>query len=195
MKHPYFYTVFGYLTCAFAEMEADLRLLIAGVAFNDNSVTAAAFLDGSQLNANISILRRLGKQYWDHDASFADIAQRVERLRPVRNLFIHGLWEPEKDAAQATIASVRDLKTSYEEDPTSRKWIRGQEQSYSLADFNGLLKDIGEVNSRIAKLCAALEKDEDLSFSHFGAVTKGKPMRMRIEKDGSWHPSKDGERS
>jgi hypothetical protein len=184
MKNHNFYTAFGYLTCAFAEMEADLRILISGVAFNDNAITASAFLDNSQLNANISILRKLAKQYWEHDTAFTDIAQKLEQLRPVRNQFIHGLWKPGKRGDVDRLATVQDLKTSYEEEGTSRIWKHGQHRTYSIAEFDSILKDIHSVTASITVLCKVLEEDEDLDFKSFGSTSKGKPVRMRIRLDG-----------
>ena len=184
MKNQRFYPAFGFLTCAFAEMEADLRMLIAGVAFGENKITAATFLDSSQLGENVQTLRKLARQHWDHDAAFIDIAKRIEKLRPTRNLFIHGLWRPGTFGEPNGTACVRDLNSAYEAQPTQRTWVRGKETAYTVDDFNALLREIGAVIEHIKKLSDALEKDEDIEFGHFGATTTGKPLRMSIRADG-----------
>jgi hypothetical protein len=185
MKIENFYTAFGYVTCAFAEMEADLRSLIAGLAFGENAVTASVFLDSSQLGENCRTLQKLGRQHWDYGQTIKQIVNKIDAVRPVRNLFIHGLWSAGDFCSSGGKAQVRDLNAKYEEDHSSRKWIHGAEVAYSITDFNGLLADVREVTGLIARLREQIEKDEDVQISPFGATTIGKPERMVILPDGT----------
>lgn len=61
-------------------MEADLRFLIAGLAFNGETVVAAAFLDGSHLSGNLAILRKLGLTFVGNEERFAEIADSQTRF-------------------------------------------------------------------------------------------------------------------
>ena len=185
MKIENFYTAFGYLTCAFAEMEADLRCLIAGLAFGENSITASTFLDSSQLAENTATLRKLARQHAEYEVAMADIAKRIERLRQTRNLFIHGLWDADGFTETGGVATVRDLNTVYEKKGTSREWTKGRGAKYSLSDFNSLLTEISAITSLIENLCVTLEDDNELDFSPFGSTIRGRPTRFSIRPDGS----------
>ncbi len=185
MKIDNFFTAFGVITCEFAEMEGDLRTLLAGLAFGDNSVAAATFLDRSQLAENITILRKLARQHFEHEAEMADIAERIGKLRETRNLFIHGLWRPGNFVTANGVATVTDLRTAYEDKGELRKWVRGTPRDYTLAAFNALLRDIRAVCDLIEKLCEKLEREEWMSFAHHGVMTSGKPVRIAIGENGS----------
>ena len=184
MKIDNFYTAFGYLTCEFAELEADLRVLIAGLSFGDNMVTAAVFLDSSQLAENTAMLRKLARQYSNYEVEMVVIARHIEKLRETRNLLIHGLWEPGNFSAGSGVATVRDLNCSYKKLPNGRKWTWGKGKEYSLKDFNDLLKEIRAINALIEALCQKLEKDDELEFNQFGTVFQGRRTRVRIADDG-----------
>lgn len=171
MKIESFYTAFGFVTCAFARMEANLRALIAGLAFGDNSVTASVFLDSTQLTENTRTLRELARDHHDHEAAMVMIAKRIEQLRTKRNLFIHGLWEEGDFLEQGGHAIVRDLNSVYEKKANSRQWIRGKACRYSIKDFNELIAEIEAIQNAINNLCEELERTEDLIFSHFGSTT------------------------
>lgn len=67
MGNSKFYYAFGVLTVAFAGLESDIRSLIAGIAFGDDSISASAFLDSSQLTENLRILRKISRRYWDKE--------------------------------------------------------------------------------------------------------------------------------
>ena len=69
-----FYSAFGVLTASFANMEADVRTLISGIAFKGEAVVASAFMDGSQLGENLGILRKLAGQYWDANSIVKSVA-------------------------------------------------------------------------------------------------------------------------
>ena len=146
IKIENFYTVFGFLACAFAEMEADLRALVAGLAFADDVVTAATFLDSSQLAENTATLRKLARQHEEHENAMIEIAKRIEKLRVTRNLFIHGLWTASDFTKAGGKATVRDLNTVYDKRPTSRRWTRGEAREYSVSDFNALLSEIHTIS-------------------------------------------------
>lgn len=111
MEHIKFYSAFGILTVAFAQMVADVRMLISGLAFGGNLVTAAAFIDTSQLGENLRILRKISRQYWDKENQFLDIIKAVEKIREIRNLFIHGVWHSGNFEEPKGFATVTNLKT------------------------------------------------------------------------------------
>jgi hypothetical protein len=172
LDHP-FYTHFGYLTSAFANLEADLRVLIAGVAFGDNSVTAAIFLDPSHFSENIATLKKLGRDFHDHEDQFLEIAKDADSIRELRNLFIHGLWSPHTYGDPEGFAVVQTLRVKYEKTPTQRCWRSGVEQCFSKAAFDTLLQKIHATAAKIEALCETLEAEgDDMSFEHFHTTAK-----------------------
>ncbi|OPY72639.1 MAG: hypothetical protein A4E64_02898 [Syntrophorhabdus sp. PtaU1.Bin058] len=184
-----FYTVFGYLTSAFACMEGDLRFLVAGIAFGNDSITTSAFMDSSQLIDNLRILRKLSRQYWGAESQFAEVIDSIEQIRSTRNLFIHGLWTPGKFGETNGVASVQDLKTSFESSSTMREWRHGQTMDFSLDDFRILLADVNEAIDKIAKLREWLEKHEGIEFGYIGFTSKLKPVSIRIDSGDKFEKS------
>lgn len=189
-----FYSAFGCLTSAFAHMEADLRFLIAGLAFRGETEVAAAFLDGSHLSGNLSILKKLGLTFVGDEAQFHEIVKHGEKIRLKRNLFIHGLWSPGNFGEKDGLATVKDLRTKTEEVRHGRQWTHGISEQFSLADFENLLSEVNLISAKIEKLCAWLEKHEDIDFGYFGATSKSTPTKFLIKPDGSLTPV-SGDRS
>ena len=182
MKKEKFYSAFGILTAAFSEMEADLRMLISGLAFGNNSVVASAFLDSSQLNENLRILKKLSRQYRDEENHILDIISTIGQIRETRNLFIHGIWHPGSFAESNGLATVTDLKTSYnEEDNAKRSWLHSQTLKFSICDFQKILDSVYEIEEKIEKLCDRLSSDNGIEFTQGGCTITFKPNIFNIE--------------
>ena len=130
-----FYSAFGVLTAAFSKMEAELRILISGMAFKNEAVVASAFMDGSQLRDNLDVLQKIGRQYWDSHKTITTIVKRTEKLKVTRNLFIHGIWSPGTFGELGGSASVTDLRTKFEDKTTIRSWSHSQKEEYTLDQF------------------------------------------------------------
>jgi hypothetical protein len=176
-----FYLVFGQITAVFAHMEADIRRLISGIAFRSDQTIASAFLDSSQLAANLTILRKLARKFWDDQARIEALAASVERLRPQRNLFIHGLWSPGTFGQQGGAARVMDLKTRYEVKPSSRMWSYGGSQSFSLDDFRNIHTEIISIITEIESLMQHLEDGDEIEFGgHSASHIAGKPVSISL---------------
>lgn len=186
-----FYTAFGVLTSAFARLEADIRFLIAGLAFSGESVAAAAFMDGSMLRGNLTILRRLGRQYWDAEDRITEIIDGTEKIRQLRNLFIHGLWSAKNFGVPDGFATVKDLRTTFEQDEHSRNWTHGSTEQFTLDDFQRTLAEVNAISAKIEELCGWFEKHEELDFGYFGGTSIGKPSRFSLDSDGSLVPIPD----
>ncbi len=178
-----FYTAFGCLASEFARLEADLRFLLAGLAFGGRSVVAAVFLDGSQLGENLRKLRKLGRQYWNEKNVFADIAGRIEKIRQTRNLFVHGLWNPRDFGEKEGVASVTDVSTCFEENESRKKWTFSQEYEFSMEDFRKLLAEVGQIRSEISELGVRLCGDE-MCLSYIGSILQYKPVTFSADSDG-----------
>jgi len=162
-------------------MEADIRRLISGIAFRSDQTIASAFLDSSQLAANLTILRKLARKFWDDQARIEALAASIERLRPQRNLFIHGLWSPATFGEQGGAARVTDLKTRYEVKPTSRMWSYGGSQSFMLEDFRGIHSEVVAIIAEIESLMEHLEDGDEIEFGgHSGFHIAGKPVSTSL---------------
>ena len=177
-----FYTAFGALTCAFAQMEADLRVLISGVAFGGDNVIGSAFLDGSQLGENLSILRKLSRKFWTAKERFNSIIRRIQSIRFKRNLFIYGLCSPREFGEENDFAHVRDLRTVYEE---SKTWKQGISAKFLIEDFKEILDEVTQISAEIEALCESLENEEETEFGAFQSTFMSKPIRVRMNLDGS----------
>jgi len=178
-----FYTAFGILTAAFSRMEADVRMLISGIAFSGNSVIASAFIDTSQLSENLTVLRKLSRQYWDKEAIFMDIVKLIESIRETRNLFIHGIWQPGNFNEQNGFATVTDLKTKYEKEKTKRTWVHSQTLQFSISDFQNILNSTNSASGKIRKLCELLEmENNDMQFGQGGLTASSEPVLIPIPK-------------
>lgn len=177
MKNNRFYSTFGILTAAFSRMEADVRMLISGIAFGGNSVIASAFIDTSQLSENLTVLRKLSRQYWDKETLFLDIVKSIESIRETRNLFIHGIWQPGNFDEPNGFATVTDLKTKYEKEKTKRTWVHSQTQQFSITDFQNILDSINSATEKIRKLCELFEmEDDDIHFGQGGLTASLEPV-------------------
>ncbi len=195
MKNKIFYSAFGVLTVAFSRMEADLRKLISGIAFNDNSIVASAFLDSSQLNENIRILKKLSRQYWeDEEERFLEIITSIGSIRETRNLFIHGVWNPGKFGEPNGFATVTDLKTAYKGDEEQRSWNHSQTLQYSINDFQKILDSVYEIIGKIENLCEHFTEDEDIQFGHGGLTAHMKPVIVSSSKPDSMRIQENEER-
>ena len=162
--HPEnFYTAFGCLACAFARMEADLRALIAGLAFGENTITASVFLDS--LNSP-KTRRNSGSSRANEELepAMVEIAHRIDKLRESRNLFIHGIWEDGSLGLAGGGASVRDLNTSYEKQASDRLWASGRAKKFTIDDFNTLLTEVDAITASIGRLWNSLANDDETAF-------------------------------
>jgi len=176
-----FYLVFGQVTAVFAHMEADIRRLISGIAFRSDQTIASAFLDSSQLASNLSILRKLARKFWDDQARIEALTTSVERLRPQRNLFIHGLWSPSTFGQPGGAARVMDLKTRYEVNPTYKKWSYGYCESFSLEEFRNIHSEVISIIAEIERLMEHLEDGDEIAFGgHSGSHIAGVPASMPL---------------
>jgi hypothetical protein len=175
-----FYSAFGVLTAAFSKMEAELRVLISGMAFKGEAVVASAFMDCSQLGDNLVVLKKIGRQYWDSHKTIKTIVDRIEELKKTRNLFIHGLWSPGTFGELGGSASVTDLRTTFDDKPTIRSWSHSQKSEYSLAQFQNILAEVNSVTSEIDGLMRDLEKKEKIEFGWGGITGITKPVVINI---------------
>ncbi len=166
-----FYSAFGILTTAFAHMEADIRMLLAGIAFRDEKIFAAAFLDGSHLSENVSILRKISLSFVGDEHRFTEVLDIIEKIRIKRNLFVHGLWSPKDFGAPDGFAVVRILRTKHENKKGGRLWRHGGEERFTARDFQSILNDVNDIIRKIDGLCAWLEKDEEFEFYHQGSTS------------------------
>jgi hypothetical protein len=174
MGNNKFYHTFGVLTVAFAGLEADLRDLIAGIAFGDDSISASAFLDSSQLATNLRILSKISRRYWDKEKEFIEIIGSIEAIRETRNLFIHGLWHSRNFGEPNGFATVTDLKTTFKREDTVKKWAHSQSYNYSIDDFQALLDLINGAVKKIENLRKKIESEEGIQFGTIGftAITE-----------------------
>jgi|WetSurMetagenome_2_1015567.scaffolds.fasta_scaffold00054_15 hypothetical protein len=180
MKNDKFYLAFGVLTVAFSRMEADLRMLISGIAFGDKSVVASAFLDASQLSENLRILRKLSRQYWDEENEILIVIKAIESTRETRNLFIHGIWHPGSFGQPGGFATVTDLKTTYEENNAERSWNHSQTLQFSINDFQNILDSVNEVIREIAKVCDLFSSNNEMQFGQGGFTATLKPVIISL---------------
>lgn len=185
MKNEIFYSAFGVLTVAFSRMEAHLRMLISGIAFNDNSIAASAFLDSSQLNGNLKILKKLSRQYWDKEEQFLDVIKSIKLIRETRNLFIHGIWHSGNFVELNGFATVTDLKTAYEARDESRAWRHSQTSQFSINDFQRILDDVNNIVDKIEKLRDRLSSDEGIQFEYVEFTAISKPFLVSISDSTS----------
>ncbi len=184
--HPEnFYTAFGCLACAFARMEADLRALIAGLAFGENTITASVFLDSSQLAENSKKLRKLAREHEELEPAMVEIAHRIDKLRESRNLFIHGIWEDGSLGLAGGGASVRDLNTSYEKQASDRLWASGRAKKFTIDDFNTLLTEVDAITASIGRLWNSLANDDETAFPMLPKPGHSCSLRLVIRSDGA----------
>ncbi|WP_143157515.1 hypothetical protein [Rubritalea squalenifaciens] len=162
--HTEFYSIIGKLTVLFARMEGDLRALISGLAFAGASVTASTFLDSSQLLSNLKTLRKIARQYPEHEEGIKNLASSIERIRQDRNLFIHGIWNPNTFDTVNGAALVKDLNTNYEISTNSRSWTSGRSRSFQYKDFTDIYKKIVSIVREIESIMKSLENDPDYEF-------------------------------
>jgi len=162
--HSEFFIAFGKLANAFAHMEGEIRRLITGLAFNDDNVTASAFLDSSQMRGNLKTLRKLSRQHFGFEEHFEKIIREADRLTDRRNLFIHGIWTPH-EFSKGGIALVTDLKTKYKkEENGARTWATGQAEKFTQEDFATTLSQVRAVVIEIGNLMKSLSIDGEVEF-------------------------------
>ena len=162
-------------------MEADVRTLISGIAFKGEAVVASAFMDRSQLSENLGILKKLGRQYWDAHSLFESVESRIQKIKEVRNLFIHGIWSPKTFGQLNGFASVTDLHTNYAPTETIRSWTHDQTSEYTLAQFQEILDEVNGIIAQIGELRLWLEKKEGIEFGFGGITGISKPVRINID--------------
>ncbi|MEO1347307.1 MAG: hypothetical protein AAFW84_00690 [Cyanobacteria bacterium J06635_15] len=176
-----FYTNFGILTCAFADLEANIRIFISNLVFGDSEIIASAFLDNSQFSNNIKILKKISRQYWNEQKIFGEILKRMEKLRSTRNLFIHGHWDPFTFGKGNGKARVLDLKTSFNSDEDERTWNHGEVHEFSEDDFQSILTEINSLVEELQQLWQLIGDDEPLLCKKPGGVTVcSKPIEFTI---------------
>lgn len=171
-----FYGAFGVLTSAFAQMEADIRILLAGIAFRGETIYAAAFLDGSHLSENLVTLRKISLSFLGEEHRFIEIIEPLDAIRRKRNLFIHGLWSPKNFGEPNGYAVVRELRTRSEEKKGGRMWKHGNEERFSFSDFETLLASVNDISKKIEGLCSWLEKNEEVEFGYIGFTSKNRSI-------------------
>ena len=157
---------FGSVTLAFSEMEAEIRILLSGLAFSGDSIRAAAFLDSSQLVQSLRTIRKLARNLVGYEQDLIDVIRIPESLREKRNLFIHGIWNVASFEESDGFAIVRDLNTKFEKlDDTKRRWTRGDPACYKYEDFEEIRSQIGEFLQSSRALRKRMEsEDQELEF-------------------------------
>jgi len=179
--HSKFFISFGKLANAFAHMEAEIRRLIAGLAFKDDTVTASAFLDNSQMRGNLKILKKLSRQHFEEEDRFAKIIREAGRLADRRNLFIHGLWTPHT-FSEGGFALVADLKTKYhQKENGGRSWATGQGEKYTPEDFISTLSEVRVVVTEIGLIIKSLSKDDEFEFPNRSTYVSAEHRILDIE--------------
>jgi len=184
--HSEFFIAFGKLANAFAHMEGEIRRLIAGLAFNDDNVTASAFLDSSQMRGNLRTLEKLARQHLHFEEHFKKIIKEAGKLTDRRNLFIHGIWTPHT-FHEGGVALVTDLKTKYEiEKNGDRVWATGQGKTYTQEDFASTLTEIRNVVTEIGSLMDTLSKEGEIEFPNRSTYISVKDSTLNIKtKEGN----------
>lgn len=67
-------------------------------------------------------------------------------------------------------------------------WTHGISEQFSLSDFQSILAEVNLISAKIEKLCAWLEKHEDIDFGYLGSTSKGTPTKFALNSDGSLSP-------
>ena len=160
-----FYQAFGIVTSAYARMESEIRMFIAGLVFSDDTTTASVFLDSSQLRDNLNSLKKIGRQS-DYEEEIKSLGVIPNQLRETRNLFIHGIWSPNTFSEKGGYAFVRDLKTKFEHLPKGgKRWTTGESEQFRFEDFNAIHDQIMEFLEESEILRSTIEEENsDIQF-------------------------------
>jgi len=158
-----FYAAFGSLACSFSNMESAIRNLISEIAFQGNDQIAYAFMDRVQLSESIKLLQKLSRVLPSGEDEFIlEMKNRVEKIRPTRNLFIHGQWIPGDFGTKTGKATVLDSKMTYTDTDNLTRWGKGSVSEYTLEDFNRLISEVESIQGIIEHIESELKSACDL---------------------------------
>jgi hypothetical protein len=118
MQKEKLYAKIGELTIQFATLEHRLQALLKMLMGEDNALVGPFFIHDLNL---FVLLRKVGLiaryQLEDDEALLRDLEhtlRRINAMRDLRNLLVHGEWEINTDSKRCPIL-VRDFKIKYDE--------------------------------------------------------------------------------
>lgn len=161
-----FYAQLGLLSVQFSKMEYYLTVIVTNLLGTEEELVAVTIIERNNLNQNIELLLKLNKLKDDHDKEITEMASEINKVRSMRNLFIHGIW---KDLTQVgnkiqMVCEERKIKYSEEKDTAgrliNRKWSLNRHHVFELQEIKQLKKTIDGIIEKQLKLLEEMERQK-----------------------------------
>lgn len=160
-KHMTMLTLIGHIATLFSNLEWQMSNILAKlVDTSDNSIAGSFVANDLTLAKNTDLIRKLAYYRFVHADTtvqrIKELCDSVDKLRPQRNLFIHGMW----NFAYLESNKVGVLDMKWKRNPSGKSWSRGREQIFTQEELADLARTINRLFDRAGKLCEDLHPNQ-----------------------------------
>lgn len=146
-----FYSNLGLLSVKFAQVDSLLAEILGKLIGSEDDLISETLTEDNTISKNIYLIKKINRIHSFNEPLINDLLAEVDKIRKVRNLFIHGIWGSpfETDGELRIVCSARKIK--YEEKINSKgvlieqTWRHTEKQIFSLQDLIMYAKTIDEI--------------------------------------------------
>jgi hypothetical protein len=143
-----FYSYLGMLSVKFALIDSLLSEILVKLIGIDDDLISETLIEDNSISKNIDILKKINKIRNYNEYIMSDLITRIDEIRKVRNLFIHGNWgvPMESDGELKIVCCEKKIKYTEERDSKGKviekTWRHTKHQLFSLEDIKKIIHSI-----------------------------------------------------
>jgi hypothetical protein len=158
-----FLTRIGDVAVRFSNLEFAVSLILARLIDTSQHSIAGEFVaDTLSLSEKLRIIKRVAPLRYCHKEALRnellELCNAIEKMKNIRNLFIHGSWNFEAKYLEEGKVACLDMRWKAEKN--LKQWLRTSEQTFSLKDFGDLCSSLGKLTSKAFELKQGLRSED-----------------------------------
>jgi len=146
----------GELTVRFATLEHQLQLLLKSLLREDCPLLGPFFIHELNLAVLLRKIRHIARYRLQDDEDllneFEQMRKRIEAMRDMRNLLVHGYWEID-EACDARPVRVQDFKMKQEDG----QWQDITETTFTEKKLTHMVERLREISAEVERLTGRLK--------------------------------------
>lgn len=155
-----FYYNVGILSTRFAIAEQLCQdILCLTISSEERHTATLTIIEEFTLWKTLRILEKIIKINSGWEKEIKAVIKKLDKIRVVRNLFIHGLWKTPQTNGKTTTISVETKKIKFEEEPPieelvkqgypysygSRTWRFNNYQTFSIEEIQRIISETNDI--------------------------------------------------